>query len=122
MRVVSLLVFAVSLTACTYVRDGEYVQTEGPRIDYQKVDALTKGVSTLSDAVERLGEPSRRYAGPGDREVLEYVSVKTRESHERTFGIDHGSVVQSLHVKLALTFEHGILLSKDTIETITRKD
>jgi hypothetical protein len=81
---------------------------------------LTKGGSTISEVIEKLGEPSRRYVDPGDREVLEYVSVKTRESYERTFGVIHDRMTQSLCTTLTLTFEQGILFSKEQSSKILR--
>ncbi|GGA33703.1 hypothetical protein GCM10010981_23310 [Dyella nitratireducens] len=111
-RAIFLILFVAFLSACTTV-DGEYVQTEGAKIDYQKVDKLTKGVSTISETVTALGEPSRRYVGAGDVDVLEYVSVKTRESYEKTLGFIHDKETQSLRETLTLTFEHGVLSSKE---------
>jgi len=119
-RLIVPLSFVVLLAACATVKDGEYVQKAGAGIDYQKVDGLITGVSTMAQAIGELGEPSRRYAGAGDVEMLEYVSVKTRGSQERTLGISHGYATQSLHETLTLTFEHGVLLSKKEKSAIDR--
>lgn len=111
-RAIFLILFVAFLSACATV-DGEYVQTEGSRIDYQKLDKLKKGDSSISEAVIALGEPSRRYVDADGIEVLEYVSVKTRESYEKTLGIVHDKETQSLREKLTLTFKRGVLSSKE---------
>lgn len=115
--VIFLVILTAFLSACVAV-DGEYVQKEGVKIDYQKVDKLIKGVSTLSDAISALGQPSQRFVNAGGVETLEYVSVKARESYEKMLGIVYGRKTQSLRATVTLTFEHGVFSSKEEGETV----
>lgn len=119
-RSLFLIVFVIFLPACTIV-DGEYVQSTGVKIDYRKADELKNGVSTISDAIAALGEPSRRYVQNGEVEVLEYTSVKKGRSYEKTFGITHDTQTLSLRETLTLVFKKGLLSTKEEKEAVDRE-
>lgn len=113
-----VMISILLLTGCTTVVDGEYIQKEGVRIDYSKLASLTVGVSTARDAINIMGPPSNRLVASENKEVLKYVSVRSRTSTEHTLGFSHGKTTQNFTETAVLVFINDILVQKNVDDRI----
>jgi len=108
----------VCLTACAYISDGIYVQKRGYPITRTQLNELSEGKSTYEDAVRVLGAPAERKL-VGDTELVTYISVRTRWTHERTLFGRKKSYETTVTDTLTLRFFDGVLDSKNEKESST---
>src|SRR6266699_694922 len=119
MRNIMIAMVLTMLAACMVVSDGPFEQVEGTPIDYAKVDQLTENKNIKDEVIAALGSPTKTSVDADGIEVIEYVSVKRRESVHTTLGITHGRQTQTFEERVTLSFKSGILVRKHK-DSITR--
>ena len=119
MRLITLLLAMTAvLLGCTVTSDGPFQQIQGTPIDYLKVDQLKEGVASRAEVIAALGSPTHTTNTPDGAEALEYVSVKQRQSVNRTLGISHRRSSQTMEERVTMFIKGGVLVRKEKASSI----
>lgn len=118
MRKVPIVILLVLSSGCMATSDGPFEQIAGAPIDYAKVDQLAEREATKVQVLAALGSPTHISVGADGTEVIEYASVKQRESVNKTFGISHGRSKQTMEERVTLSFKDGLLVKKEKASTV----
>lgn len=115
----AVITFLVTLLfGCTVTSDGQFQQIKGAPIDYARVDQLKENETLKEQALAALGSPTEVTSTADGTEMLEYVSVKQRESVNKTLGVSHGRSRQIMEERVTLFFKNDVLMRKDKASSV----